>query len=327
MESVWQNNRKLRKWEKKNLKYNANGNFNYNLAFPLQDPLVIKISDCLNIDKEYIYVGAGISQFINALVGLKIFDTVFLPSIEFNLYKRVAQINQKKICYIDGKYVNDLILHLKNMKSTKNDLLCFSSPRWFSGEMFSIKQIKEILEIFKGTVIVDEAYVDYSDNENGVLDLVLKDDRLILLRSFSKKFLASGFRTGYMITKKSIEGMRSTIIPPHSVTSYSENFFVKLLSDRKILHLFSETRNYIKQNRNIIYDELSKYENIEVIQSKANFITIVFYDDKLFNDVYNNLSDLPGIQKFDVEEKFIKIWVNNEFFSKVVIDRMKSILY
>ena len=145
--------------------------------------------------------------------------------------------------------------------------------------MFSKKQIQDILNIFKGTLIIDEAYVDYSNDEQGMLKLCLSNDRIILFRTFSKKFLASGYRVGYMITKKNIEGMRNTIISPHSVSSYSENFFVTLLNDKKQMQL-----------------------------------------------VYEVLKDLAGIQKFDEIVPFIKIWVNNEIFSKTIIKRLEVIL-
>ncbi len=326
MASVWQNNKLLRKWEQKNFKRIANGDFNYNLAYPLEDPLVIAISNYLNIKREYIYVGAGSSQFIGTVVGLKCWNKIFLSEIEFALYKRTADLAEKKIINIKGITTDEFISSLKKKKSNENDLLCISSPRWFSGEIFSKKQIKEILEIFNGTLIIDEAYVDYSNDEKGMLDLCLKSERIILLRSFSKKFLASGYRTGYMITKKEITGMRNTIIPPHSVSSYSERFFCELLKDPKILKAFVETREYIKQNRDLIYNNLKNETQIQVIKSSANFISIIFDDKELMEEVYNNLNDLAGIQKFNEVVPFIKIWVNNEKFSNVVIARIKEIL-
>src|SRR5574344_1292890 len=131
MASVWQNNKLLRKWEKKNFKNNCNGDFNYNLAYPLNDPLVIALSKYLNIEKDYIYVGAGISQFITALVGLKVWNRVFLSKIEFSLYKRAANLNEQKVCILDGIYSKDILSNLSSIKSSKDDLLCLSSPRWF----------------------------------------------------------------------------------------------------------------------------------------------------------------------------------------------------
>lgn len=326
MASVWQNNKMLRKWEEKNFKKIANGDFNYNLAYPLEDPLIKAISKDLNIKKEYIYVGAGSSQFISAVVGLKCWKKIFLSDIEFSLYKRSATLNEKDINYISGITTKEFLLNLEKQKSSKKDLLCISSPRWFSGEMFSKKQIQDILNIFKGTLIIDEAYVDYSNDEQGMLKLCLSNERIILFRTFSKKFLASGYRAGYMITKKNIEGMRNTIIPPHSVSSYSENFFVTLLNDKKILNAFAETREYIKQNRDLIYETFKNYKQIKVIKSNANFLTIIFNDKKQMQLVYEALKDLAGIQKFDEIVPFIKIWVNNEIFSKTIIKRLEEIL-
>lgn len=276
--------------------------------------------------KDYIYVGTGISQFINSIVGLNMWDKVLLPEIEFALYRRTALLHEKKLILIKGIHTNDFVNNLKRIKTTDKDLLCISSPRWFDGETFTKKQIKDILNFYNGTLIIDEAYVDYSDDENGMIDICLKNDRVIIFRSFSKKFLASGYRTGYMITKKQIDGLRNTIIPLHSVTSYSENFFVTLLNDEKILNAFTETRNYIKHNRDLIYNSLCNYKNIEIIKSNANFITLVFDDEKIMNKVYENLKDLAGTQKFNDILPFIKIWVNNELFSHEVIKRAKEIL-
>lgn len=326
MASVWQNNKLLRKWEKKHFKENANGDFNYNLAHPLEDPLVNEISKYLNIKKEYIYVGSGISQFINTIVGLKMWKKVIIPDIEFALYKRTAVLHEKKLILVNGIHIEDFIDNLSKIKTNSEDLLCISSPRWFDGEMFTKKQIKDILNIYNGTLIIDEAYVDYSDDETGMMDICLKSDRVMLFRSFSKKFLASGYRTGYMVTKKKIEGLRNTIIPPHSVTSYSENFFVSLLKDKKIMSAFVETRNYIKSNRDLIYNSLKNNKNLEIIKSDANFISLIFKDEQLMNQVYDSLKGLAGIQKFNEVVPFIKIWVNNEMFSQEVIKRIKDIL-
>ena len=172
----------------------------------------------------------------------------------------------------------------------------------------------------------DEDAIDYSDDEKGMIDICLENDRVIIFRSFSKKFLASGYRTGYMVTTKKIEGLRNTIIPPHSVTSYSENFFVSLLNDKKILTAFVDTREYIKTNRDLIYDSFKNIKSIKIIRSDANFISIIFDDNKLMNKIYDSLSDLSGIQKFDEVVPFIKIWVNNEKFSQEIIKRIRKII-
>ncbi len=288
--------------------------------------MIAAISKFLNIKKEYVYIGTGSSQFISAIVGLSIWKRVFISNIEFSLYNRVACANKKEIKYIEGITVNDFLENLRKYESDDNDVLCISSPRWFSGELFSKLRIQKILKFFNGTVLIDEAYIDYSCYENGMIDLALTNNRIIILRSFSKKFLASGYRVGYAITREQIDGLRNTIIPPHSVSSYSENFFINLLNDKKILNAFEETRKYIMKNRDLLYEKLNGSENFKIIKSEANFISLLFYDTNTMEIVYNSLKDLAGIQKFDYVLPFIKIWISNEKFSNVVSNRIKELV-
>ena len=56
------------------------------------------------------------------------------------------------------------------------------------------------------------------------------------------------------------------------------------------------------------------------------FFKQVFDDNKLMNKIYDSLSDLAGIQKFDEVVPFIKIWVNNEKFSQEIIKRIRKII-
>lgn len=323
--SVWKDNKILRKWLKKYSLDFLDGNFNYDLTDYLSDPLLNALAQKLNIDKEYIYLGAGSSQLITSILNLKIWNKVFITSPEFGLYDRNLEknsINHTKIeCLTTGDFVNKL----SSIKSTKEDLLCFSSPRWFSGERFSNEQICTILQEFKGTILVDEAYIAYSDNEKGLINLAINNARIILLRSLSKTYFASGFRIGYIITTKKIDGLRDTFIAPHSISTGSARFATSLINDDKLQKIFSNTRKLVNKNRDIIYDNLKNSGNFNVIKSEANFITLIFQKRQEFNKYYELLKDLPGIQKFDNNITFIKIWISNKEFSLKILKRLEQL--
>ena len=323
--SVWKDNKILRKWLKKYSLDFLDGNFNYDLTDYLSDPLLNALAQKLNIDKEYIYLGAGSCQLITSILNLKIWNKVFITSPEFGLYDRNLEknsINHTKIeCLTTGDFVNKL----SSIKSTKEDLLCFSSPRWFSGERFSNEQICTILQEFKGTILVDEAYIAYSDNEKGLINLAINNARIILLRSLSKTYFASGFRIGYIITTKKIDGLRDTFIAPHSISTGSARFATSLINDDKLQKIFSNTRKLVNKNRDIIYDNLKNSGNFNVIKSEANFITLIFQKRQEFNKYYELLKDLPGIQKFDNNITFIKIWISNKEFSLKILKRLEQL--
>lgn len=323
--SIWNDNKVLKKWIKKNQSEFVDGNFNYNLTDLLSNPLLDAISKKIDVPKEYIYVGAGSSQLITVIVNLRIWNKVIIPLPEFGLYTRGIELNNLNSEMINCLTTEEFVTKLSKVKSSKNDLLCISSPRWFSGERFTDEQIQTILKNFKGYILIDEAYIAFSEQENGLIDLALENDKVMILRSFSKTYFASGFRLGYLVTKKKINGLRNTFIAPHSVSTYSARFAIKLLNDEKLLKIFKNSIAYMKKNRNLIYEELED-NNINIIKSEGNFISLVFKDNEYFEKCFNALKDLPGIQKFNLNNiMFIKIWISNEKFSKVVLERLKNI--
>lgn len=323
--SVWKDNTILRKWLKKYSLDFLDGNFNYDLTDYLSDPLLNALAKKLNIDKEYIYLGAGSSQIITNILNLKVWNKIFITSPEFGLYDRNLEKNSINHVKIECITTVDFVNKLSSIKSTEEDLLCLSSPRWFSGERFSDEQIYTILQEFKGTILVDEAYIAYSDNEKGLIDLAINNARIILLRSFSKTYFASGFRIGYIITTKKIDGLRDTFIAPHSISTCSARFATSLINDDKLQKIFSNTRKLVNKNRDIIYDNLKNNGNFNVIKSEANFITLIFQKRQEFSKCYELLKDLPGIQKFDNNITFIKIWISNKEFSLKILKRLEQL--
>lgn len=312
MISAWKNNKILKKWIKKNSYNFFNCNFNYDLSDLYSDPLLKGISEYLNVDKENIYVGAGSSQIINAILNLKCWDHIILSFPEFKLYYKTAVLSKQKIKLIESITCDEFVKKISKEKYSKKDLLCISSPRWFSGERFNENQINEIIDVFPGTIMIDEAYIDFSINPNGLIDLCLKNNRIMLLRTFSKKYYLSGLRIGYLLTKKRMDDLRNIAIPPHSISSFSSNFVISLLNDKKILQLFDNTLEVIINNREYLIEKLNKYDKFRIIKSESNFVTLLFENKSDFHKVANIIKKFPGVQIFDDNELlYIKIWISN----------------
>ena len=323
--SVWNDNKILKKWIKKNQKQFFDGNLNFNMMDLYSDPLLKAISERLKINKKYIYLGAGSSQFIPSIIGLNCWNKIYLSTPEFGLYTRAIRALKTDYEEIFSKTCSDFIEIILHKKTSDKDLLIISSPRWFSGEKFSEEQIKKLISNFKGNILIDEAYVSFSDNPNGMIDVVLKNDRLMVLRSFSEKYFLSGLRIGYLITKKSIDGLRDTIIPPHSISTYSARLCVNLLGDDKILKAFENANECIKTNRDCLYDYLKSNTNIEIFKSEANFITFIVNNKKYYDFCKDLLSGLSGIQFFQNDNlSSIKIWIANKDLLNEVIRRFNS---
>lgn len=323
MPSIWLHNKQLRKWCHKLKLGEVDGDFLFEPQYPISDPLVTSIAKYLNVDKSNICVGAGISQFIVAIISNPRWDKVILPNIEFGLYHRICKYTNKVVEDLDFDKLGDFVEKLKNIKSSKDSLLCFSSPMWFNGELFSIKDIQQIYYNFKGIIFIDEAYVDFSENPNHLLEFCLKNNRIILARSFSKKYLLSGVRAGYIISSENLDPIRSTFIPPHSIASHSIKLLINLINDDNLNKSFYETRKYICSNRNKIYEKLNKNQCFRIFNSQANFVTLLFNSKEHMETIYNKIFDLVGVNKYELNNKFfIKIWVKNLNFANILIEKI-----
>lgn len=325
MVSAWKDNKILKKWIKKNCYDFFDGNFNYDMNKLGSDPLLKSISTYLNVESKYIYVGAGSSQIINAIVSLPCWDHILIPYPEFKLYERTAKLQKQKINSINATRCNDFIEKIRKTKSSKDDLLCISSPRWFTGEKFVLDEIKELLDIFSGNILIDEAYIDFSNNTNQLIELCMKNERIMLSRTFSKKFYLSGLRVGYLITKKNIPELRDTAIPPHSISTFASKFIIKLLNDNKMMNVFNNTVKVIKHNREYLYNNLINSNYYEIIKSEANFVTLIFKDREKFKSIYSAIKNYPGVQGFDEKIIYIKIWVSNIKIEKEIVNSIKNV--
>ena len=325
MTSIWITNKTLRHWLKKHGVNHLDGDFCFDILNPISDPLITSISKDLNMPPQNIYITAGISQIISMLANINIYKRYFLNSIEFGLYERsIEYANKEKFFLKTGKLI-DMIHLLKNIETYKTDLLCFSSPRWFDGEQFTMEQIENILQIFNGDIYIDEAYVDYADNKNALLNLSKNNSRILLGRSFSKRFMLSSLRVGYLVTSKKIDGLRDTLIPPHSVSSLSNKIINDILNDNKLLKAFEDTHNYIKSCKNYIITSLKSNSMFQISNSKANFITLIFDNKQLMVKFYNYLKDCPGVNQYSIDNThFIKIWIFNEPICNKIINQIKE---
>lgn len=76
-------------------------------------------------------------------------------------------------------------------------LLLIVNPNAPSGTQIETRLLAQIIQSFRGVVLIDEAYVDFAPHS--ALELVQKCHNVILLRSMSKGYGLAGIRFGYGI--------------------------------------------------------------------------------------------------------------------------------
>lgn len=150
------------------------------------------------------------------------------------------------------------------------DMVLFSNPNNPTGQMISCGEILQILDAFPCIpVVIDEAYVDFSD-EN-MVPYLNKYNNLILLRTMSKAFGMASIRCGFMLANTSTMSKIFPFKVPYNVNSITQAFACIALSNTTRAKTYVEE---IKKARDDLYNEIQSLhlKNFTLYPSKANYL-------------------------------------------------------
>jgi len=232
--------------------------------------LVRALSDYVGMPKEMIGVGNGSDQIIDLILGnFASKDTRILTSDPtFGFFEercKLYSIPKIKIPF-DKNMSLDIDKFLANSK--KSNILYLDSPNNPTGFQFQKKQLEKLIREFDGLVIIDEAYVEFSDYS--VVETVKKANNLIVLRTLSKSFGLAGLRIGYFIAnKKMIDTFTRVIQYPYPLNTMAIEAGIMALQHLKY---FTDIVELVKKERTRIVNKLREMKVFDVFESKANFV-------------------------------------------------------
>ncbi len=240
--------------------------------YPLSDTerLVESLSRYIQMPQEMIGVGNGSDQIIDLiLVNFASKDTKILTSEPtFGFFEERCKLYS--IPTIKIPFTKNMTLELENflLKIKKTDILYLDSPNNPTGFQFPRNKLEQLIREFNGLVIIDEAYVEFSDYS--IVDMTKKKDNLIVLRTLSKSFGLAGLRVGYFIANKKITSVfTKTIQYPYPLNTVAIETAILALKKSKQI---SEIANLIKKERSRIIETLRSMGVFEVFDSEANFV-------------------------------------------------------
>ncbi|MGC8553954.1 MAG: histidinol-phosphate transaminase [Candidatus Acidulodesulfobacterium sp.] len=264
--------------------------------------------------------GNGSDELISIiLLSLKKDVTVNIPSPSFSMYEIIAKyndLNAKIIKLNDENFDLPDNIALIDDKKLKN-LYFFSYPNNPTGNHFNRKIIYGLLENKNNLVVVDEAYIFFSD-EKSFLNELTKYENLIVLKTFSKIGLA-GLRFGMLFSgDKLIDEFKKIKLPYNinSLTLSSIEFFLKNFDE------FEKNIKKTVKQRKVLYKKLSALPFIKVYNSDANFLLIKLKDkkNKIKFDNFLNENNIIIRSFTGIMDLYYRITVGTEKENKKLTD-------
>lgn len=257
---------------------------------PRQKNLKQLIGKIKQIETKNIVVGNGSDETIDLII--RAFcnpgkDNIIINTPTYGMYKVCADINdiECREVLLDSSFQPD-IKNIFSQIDERTKIIFLCSPNNPTGNCINRSTITELLSNFKGIVVVDEAYIDFSE-ENTNTGLLEKYSNLVILQTLSKAWGLAGIRVGFCFAGEEITKVLNKIKYPYNVNSLSLNFAESTL---KNIEEISSFKKLILKERDRLSLILSDFSfSRKVYSSDANFILWKIDNaDKLYNFLKKN---------------------------------------
>jgi len=233
------------------------------------------VSKIKNVNVNQVVFGNGTDEILDLIV--RVFcnpnqDQIITLPPTYGMYDVIAKTNSVENIEIplksDFSIDRDKILGLKP-SNTKILFLC--SPNNPTGNSFDINILSDLIKDFKGIVVIDEAYIDFS-SQKSLINLIGKYENLIITQTMSKAYGMAGIRLGMGFSNEKIISYINKIKPPYNINILTEN---KALEELKKVNEIKSNVNSILNHREKLIFFLEKLDFVEKIyESDANFILV-----------------------------------------------------
>ena len=219
---------------------------------------------------EQVFVANGSNEVIQTILlayggaGRKV--ATFEPT--YQMYAQIARVTGAQV--VEGERQSDLTLDVAEIERVVQEhqpsvtFLC--NPNNPTGLVEPEHNLRALLKIATGIVVVDEAYAEFSDWS--AMELVSDDVPLAVTRTFSKTLSMAALRVGYVVAPEWIIKNLEIAALPYHLDAFKQAATVAALSFTDEMETRVAT---IKSERSRIQNSLREL-NLEVWESGSNFI-------------------------------------------------------
>lgn len=293
-----------------------------------QQQLKNSIANYQNISSNQIALGNGSDELIDLLI--RCFcepnvDSILTVSPTFGMYSVYAAINDINVIEVplttnSFQFDEEAILDAST-ENTKLMFLC--SPNNPTGTSISYEQLETILNNYNGIVVVDEAYIDFSEKAS-FKNLIFTYPNLLILQTFSKAWGLATLRLGMLLGNKDIISIINKVKPPYNINGITQELIIKAIAEKDTKEI--KVKKILTQ-KNLVKNELQKLSFVKnIIDSDGNFYLIKVKDaeaitKKLLEEgilISNRSASIKG-------GNYIRISIGTELENQKLFNALKNI--
>lgn len=257
---------------------------------PYQKELKQKLAKLKEVDSNNIFVGNGSDEVIDLAFRIFCspgFDKALTFTPTYGMYDVSAAINNIELLKLPLN--QDFQIDLEKVKPYFNDssikLIFICSPNNPTGNLVNKNDIEFILNNFKGIVVIDEAYIDFTEGAS-LIKLINQYNNLIVSQTFSKAWGLAAARVGLAYANSEIISLYNKVKPPYNVSELNQKAALKALEN---IGNYQQNLETIIKEKELLKQALLKLSLVKkVYPSDANFLLIeVENADEIYTTLVN----------------------------------------
>lgn len=278
---------------------------NHNTLERYPDPYQVPLKEIYSqyrghkLTPQNIFVGVGSDEAIDLL--MRIFcqpgkDKIMTTPPTYGMYKVCAKVND--VAVVTVPLEKDFSLRLPEMMAAVTPdvkLMFICSPGNPTAKAIPLDVIESVAKStqYKGLVVVDEAYVDFS-TEGSAVALVNQYPNVVVLQTLSKAFGLAGIRCGFCIGAPDVIQLMNNVKAPYNVNVLTSEVAINALKNTKVL---DTNIGLVLSQRKVVMEKLNKLDIVtEVFPSDSNFVLFRMKDKAL--EIYKTMADAGVVTRY-----------------------------
>ena len=240
---------------------------------PVFSALRERLAKIWKTSPERVFVGNGSDEILTLAAKTFVEDNEASGSLDpsYSLYRTLAAI--RNVPFIPTPLNADFTWNGKiTAKAPKQaaplSLFLLTNPNAPTGVLTPVAAIAAAARRFKGVLIVDEAYADFSKTNCVPLATAAANRNVIVMRTLSKSFSLAGLRLGYCIGPENLIAALYKVKDSYNVDALAQAIALAALND---LRWMRGNVAKVRRTRARVAKELSR-RGWEVLPSESNFL-------------------------------------------------------
>ena len=241
---------------------------------PQAETLRLELASLWNLPEDMIIVGNGAAELIYALGRVLRPRRVLLPVPTFSEYAESFTEQERIAIYLKRDNYFSLQPEKLYPLLEPGDLLVICNPNNPTGQLISRVELRGLLEQAKEKatwVLLDEAFMDFVQPQQSLLEELSLYPNLIIVRSLTKIYALPGLRLGYLAAPPQMIKKLYQTLPPWRVNVLAQAAGLASLQDQAY---FNQTLALVNRQKEFMRKALEAMPGLTPLPAAANFLLV-----------------------------------------------------